>query len=176
MTSFNPQRRAFLKGKITNEETALTDLRPPWAINETDFTQRCTRCAECINRCPEDIIEKGDGGFPVIDFHKGECTFCKECVDACSEAALILTDASTPWTLKASVEEHCLSRNGIHCMSCSDECELQAIHFQLNNQGISFPIVDETACTGCGACFRVCPVSAISISPAKHQTQHEFIQ
>jgi len=64
------------------------------AIRETEFVEsldrrareivdRCTRCGACAAACPETIITAGDGGFPAVDFHRGECTFCGACADAC---------------------------------------------------------------------------------------------
>ena len=84
----NPSRRQLLRGQFLqslHSENAkiqgINAIRPPWSVNEEDFTDKCTRCGDCILVCETQIIVKGDGGFPEIQFDKGECTFCQKCVN-----------------------------------------------------------------------------------------------
>jgi ferredoxin-type protein NapF len=65
-------RRGFFRGRPRPK----AEIRPPWALAESLFTDCCTRCNDCIDACPEQIIVIGDGGYPTIDFKRGECTFC----------------------------------------------------------------------------------------------------
>ena len=81
----NPSRRQLLRGQFLqslHSENAkiqgINAIRPPWSVNEADFTDKCTRCGDCILVCETQIIVKGDGGFPEIQFDKGECTFCQK--------------------------------------------------------------------------------------------------
>jgi ferredoxin-type protein NapF len=71
-------RRNFFRGRKASTRLAI---RLPWVINEQYFIDDCTQCGDCITSCEEKIIVKGDGGFPEIDFSKGECTFCQKCID-----------------------------------------------------------------------------------------------
>ncbi|WP_299016000.1 ferredoxin-type protein NapF [uncultured Photobacterium sp.] len=136
--------------------------RMPWVIDEDTFTERCTRCNKCVNACETQIIVKGDGGFPTVDFNHGECTFCYACAEACPES-LFHPRTETPWELKAEIGQGCLARNHIECRSCGDMCEVQAISFRLQPGGVAQPVLDSEGCTGCGACLSVCPVSAITM-------------
>lgn len=88
----------------------LTQQRLPWVENESVFTSKCTRCEKCINACEENIIVKGDGGFPIVDFTKGECTFCEGCANSCPEALFDLT-AEPVFSHKISINENCLAKN-----------------------------------------------------------------
>jgi ferredoxin-type protein NapF len=54
-------------------------------LNESTFVDGCSQCGDCLNVCPENIIKKGDGGFPEVDFLQGECTFCQKCVESCDQ-------------------------------------------------------------------------------------------
>lgn len=60
--------------------------------------------------------------------------------------------------------EHCLARN-CGCFACVERCEPQAI-LVVMGEGIR---IDETSCTGCGACEHVCPVSpkAVVMAPRR---------
>ncbi|MTI14823.1 ferredoxin-type protein NapF [Sansalvadorimonas verongulae] len=159
-------RRNLLRGILhpsTDAKTAVyAPLYPPWSLPAEDFLNACTRCGNCIRQCPESIITTGDGGFPEVNFHKGECTFCGECVSACQAGALIKQHPSQkPWTYIAHIKDNCLALNGVTCSRCADECESNAIKLNYSVLGISTPSVNSESCTGCGACVSVCPVNAI---------------
>jgi ferredoxin-type protein NapF len=151
----------FLRGDLSGRNAPM---RPPWALDENTFTRRCDTCGDCIERCPTGIIRKGRGNFPVIDFSTGECLFCGDCVDACKPAALKKTQHK-PWSVTASIDtKSCIAYRGVECRSCHDPCDAHAISVPPRRGGISVPVLDTGNCTGCGACFSVCPVSAISMN------------
>ena len=141
-------------------------LRPPWALAEADFINRCTRCTACISACPEGIIISGDGGFAAIDFSRGGCTFCGRCVEACGPGALLRQPEQPPWQQLAQINERCLAANGVMCRSCEDSCEPRALRFRPQLGGPSLPLINNASCTGCGGCVAPCPVSAIRIATA----------
>jgi ferredoxin-type protein NapF len=160
MTKTSLSRRALLRGDIHNASRVLF---PPWSV--ADFTSKCQRCDDCIASCPESILVRGDGGFPAVDFSRGACTFCQDCVTACKHAALD-RDLPQPWQLKASVTDQCLAINSVICRSCGDSCEQRAIQFRLQTGGRSMPVISQSLCNGCGACFSVCPTKAIQLEEA----------
>jgi len=163
-------RMQFLSGDLIGERLPI---RPPWAVDEPQFIDRCTRCGDCISACPYDIIREGRGKFPRMDFSLCGCDFCRDCVDACNPAALSydLQTAPSPWNLKAAILGNCLSLNGVICRSCGEACEERAIAFKLELRGVARPLLDNSLCTGCGECFAVCPVKSISISPVQSRDQ-----
>ena len=139
-------------------------VRLPWAA--AAFAELCTRCVDCALACKERIVVAGDGGFPEVDFKRGECTFCGDCVKACKTGALSRT-VEPPWLFKAQVNDRCLSVKGITCRSCADVCDTRAIRFQLQVGGGAVLSIDSENCTGCGACVSVCPVQAVTVSNEK---------
>lgn len=157
------KRRLFSRRSNQNQFTFETGTRLPWAKVDTEFTDACTQCGECIKSCETQIIVKGVGGFPSIDFEKGECTFCKLCVNACPEDVFLTTNEA-PWQITAKINESCLANKNVECRTCADECEPQAIRFSLSVGRVAQPKLDSAVCTGCGACLSVCPVSAISMT------------
>ena len=44
------------------------------------------------------------------------------------------------------------------CNACGDVCAQKAITFKTDIEGFWYPEVDETKCTDCGLCERVCPI------------------
>ncbi len=165
-------RRQFLRGNFHKEKE---DIRPPWALLENDFINTCTRCGDCIDKCPEKIIVKGDGGFPSINFNLGGCTFCQECVTACKEGALTISSTDhSPWGLIADISAKCISLHGVTCRSCADSCEEESISFHHQPGGISQPLIDTKSCTGCGSCVAPCPVHAIKVSENKVREEYNY--
>ena len=173
MSSPDISRRLFLRGKVAAPVTSSA-IRPPWSVDEGQFISKCSRCDDCISACPENIITRGEGGFPEINFKSGECTFCAKCAATCKTGAItsfgssdeISRDPANAWNLDVNITStKCLSLNAVVCRSCGDSCEPQAINFQLKLGGVSEPIISLDDCTGCGACVSVCPVDAVQIKP-----------
>lgn len=153
-------RRGFLRGRPRPK----TELRPPWAKSEAAFVDHCTRCRDCLPACPQAIIVSGDGGYPTLDFSRGECTFCAACVAACQPQALLRHEDETPWPYTAHVGPACLPARGIECRVCGDYCAVRAIRFPPRIGGNPLPEIDASCCTGCGACLAPCPNHAIRIA------------
>lgn len=159
--SVDLSRRSLLFGRKPPREE-ITVFRPPWASDQ--FTEICTRCTECISACPSQIIVKGDGGFPEINFHQGECNFCGQCQTVCTPKAL---NATLAWQLYAEIGASCLAQQGVDCRVCAEMCEASAIQFALQVGTVAQPQLNQDACTGCGACIAPCPSSAIQMQQVK---------
>lgn len=65
-------RRSMLTGSWRN---ASNGILPPWARETTYFLAHCLRCDACIQACEADILQRGAGGYPSVDFKRGECSF-----------------------------------------------------------------------------------------------------
>jgi len=154
------QRRNLLRGKVG---TPKQPIRLPWLTDADQFSDGCTQCEKCITSCKENIIVKGDGGFPEINFTLGECTFCGACSNVCPEPLFIINNGQAPWDYHATVNNKCLTYNNISCQSCQDSCEPMAIRFQYAIGKPPSPEINTESCTGCGACVATCPSQAIEI-------------
>ena len=152
-------RRQFLRGDIGNFHPALP---PPWFQTEQGFLELCNQCGDCLAACKNGILERGTGGYPQVNFYNGACEFCAACVQACPTGALAQRPGVAPWSLHASINTaSCLPSRGVLCLVCADHCTAQAIRFPRSAYAITAPILNQAACTGCGACVAPCPGNAI---------------
>lgn len=188
-------RMQLLRGDLKGKNNPF---RPPWSIPEEYFVDYCTRCDKCIDACFDKLIVKGRGGFPQMDFKQGGCDFCEDCLNTCETNALSKIPDTTkvnlksensnesseslsssesylpPWHIKANIDlTNCLSMNATICRSCGESCDDKAIKFELKLGGIAEPILDIEQCTGCGACFAVCPVQVITLTSINFKQESE---
>ncbi|GLS83842.1 ferredoxin-type protein NapF [Paraferrimonas haliotis] len=147
--------------RLLSRDQALP-VRLPWLQSEQAFIDACTRCGDCIDACPNDLIKKGRGGFVEVSFSNNECTFCKACVEVCTVD--MFTDfEQSPWPYYAQISESCLTYSQVVCQSCKDACDPRAITIKPVIGRIATPSIDVNSCTSCGACISVCPSDAIAI-------------
>lgn len=161
---FSLTRKALFQGDLNGVKQAI---RPPWALPEAQFLQKCNYCQACVRACPADILEAGRGGYPEVNFNRGECTFCGACAKSCRESAFVPTEArastSRPWAITAEISDRCLSASGALCRICEEQCEARVISFTLLPGGKSAPRINSVDCSGCGACVAPCPAKAIKM-------------
>ncbi|WP_194437728.1 ferredoxin-type protein NapF [Vibrio fluminensis] len=152
------RRRLFTRNVVQDDAVRL-----PWLSAPEQFTDLCTQCGECLKACETQIVVKGDGGFPKVDFTIDECTFCYQCAEACPES-LFADQQETPWRAKAAISNQCLAQQNVECRSCGEMCDSMAIQFRLEVGRVAQPNLDPNLCNGCGACVAVCPTSSINVS------------
>jgi len=189
-----PSRRAFLQAtgaSIVSVPLLLTAphlktldprlVRPPGALLEADFLNRCVRCGECMKVCPTNglhptLFEAGLEGIwsPVFNMKLGYCEYnCTLCGQVCPSGAIReLTEQEKHQTrigLAFIDVSRCLPfAFGIDCIVCEEHCPTpeKAIYFEekeiMDRTGerrvLKFPKVDPLLCIGCGICENKCPV------------------
>lgn len=151
------KRRLFKPNIAPIKSSAL-----PWLKQPTTFTDQCTRCGLCLAACETKIIVTSDGGFPHVDFSKGECTFCYQCADVCQES-LFIGRENVAWADRAAIDSACLAKNKVDCRCCDESCDLGAISFRHAVGGPATPVIATDSCNGCGACVATCPTNSITI-------------
>lgn len=164
-------------------------LRPPGALEESDFLAACVRCGLCVRDCPFDTLKLsrlGDNvatGTPYFEARSIACEMCDDipCVKACPTGALDreLTDIRKARMGLAVLidQETCLNFLGLRCDVCYRVCPAidEAITLELvhnprsDRHAMLLPTVHSDACTGCGKCEKSCvlPEAAIKVLPFK---------
>ncbi|PPA31067.1 ferredoxin-type protein NapF [Aeromonas jandaei] len=160
-------RRGLFRGRL---RVAEPPVQLPWSVAWPQFSTGCTRCGDCLAACPEQILVNGEGGFPTVDFQRGECTFCGDCVAACKEP-LFRPASETPWQYKASIAANCLANGQVYCQRCQDSCEPLAICFIPTLGRVPTPVIELDSCNGCGACVQDCPVGCIKVDGSAASAQ-----
>ena len=162
-------RRAFLRGRLRGREA----IRPPWALPEAEFLEKCSRCGDCVTACAEQVLVIGDGGYPEVDFARGGCAMCGDCVERCRAGAFRQGERAIgdAWLHRVTIDSNaCMAMKGVVCRTCGDLCGERAIRFQLRVGGAAVPLLDVSACTGCGECIALCPARAIRVDHVQDQS------
>lgn len=146
-------------------------LRPPGAVQETLFLERCTKCGDCLKACPhESIVPHARDGSPIIYADVEPCHLCEDfpCVAACAADALVLAGGREAVQMGLAVvsAQACTAAQGCH--ACVSQCPMQALAMGFDE--FRLDVVAER-CVGCGICERVCTTVndrvAIRVSPAR---------
>ncbi len=102
----------LVDAKVTQE--AKRWFRPPYAINELDFLLACTRCQECVEACPHQVIFPLPARYgvkvvntPALDLLNKACHLCDDwpCVNACHEKALQIPRVETATEAMSECDE-----------------------------------------------------------------------
>ncbi len=156
-------------------------VRPPGALPEKNFLQRCIKCGECMKVCLTNglqptLLEAGLEGIwsPVLVSRIGYCQYyCTLCGQVCPSGAIRQLSQSEKVKVKIGLafidQSRCLPfAHGIPCIVCEEHCPTpkKAIWFEEvlmigrdgQKQRIKQPRVDIELCIGCGICEYKCPV------------------
>lgn len=131
-------------------------LRPPGAVEESLFLERCTRCADCAKACPFGSI-KFDlrDGTPVIFPDEIPCYLCEDfpCIASCETDALLPVGSREEVKMGVAVVIHRDCTAGQGCNACVSQCPTHAITMNFDAFRI---LVSADGCVGCGICEQTC--------------------
>jgi polyferredoxin/Pyruvate/2-oxoacid:ferredoxin oxidoreductase delta subunit len=160
-------------------------VRPPGALEENRFLDRCVRCGECIRICSTSGkglqhtgLESGwEGlGTPLLHPPEGYCEYnCNLCGKGCPTGAIPSLSMAEKQGMKMGTAHFDKTRcipwyYGENCMVCEEHCPVpeKAIRFRKETvttidgrrAEVLLPYVDESSCVGCGICVKCCPLEA----------------
>ena len=152
-------------------------VRPPGAVPEPDFLDRCIRCGQCMKVCPTNglqpvwFLSGVEGMFsPVLLARRGPCEpGCNACGRVCPTGAITaLALEEKQWAKigTATVLQHrCLAwAESRRCMVCQEVCPFGSVRIvHRDGQAVPVPVVDAMRCFGCGYCEYHCPTAAPAI-------------
>lgn len=73
-------------GKIHAKSQPVSTVSYKYMPNILIDTEKCTKCENCIQKCPKEIVVKNDKEITISDIM--ECSLCRECEKACEEGAI----------------------------------------------------------------------------------------
>ncbi len=180
-------------------------IRPPGALAEPDFQDRCIRCGACMKVCPTNLLQPaflqaGLGGMwsPVGVANLGYCEYnCTLCGQVCPTGAiqdLLVEDKHKVKMGTAFFDpERCIPYAWQRdCIVCEEHCptDPKAIWFEekevMQRDGtkltVKLPHVDPEQCVGCGICQNKCPVHdkrgirVSSVGETRHPDNQMFLE
>ncbi len=164
-----------------SKETGNLLIRPPGALDETDFLARCVRCGECMKVCITNGLqpigfEKGLENIftPRLVPRLGYCEFnCTLCSQVCPTGAIEILSLEKKRGFVMGMawfdKNRCLPyAEKKECIVCEEHCPVhdKAIQFdEIEVRGpdnepllVKQPRVVKDRCIGCGICENVCPI------------------
>jgi ferredoxin-type protein NapG len=146
-------------------------LRPPGAVPESMFLDRCTRCGDCAKACPHSAVTVHPrNGFPILLPDQTPCYLCDDvpCIAACETDALVAVQHIEDVRMGLAVvsPKACTAEQG--CNACVSQCPTHALSMDFD---VFRVIVSESRCVGCGICEYTCKSVndriAITVRPAR---------
>ncbi len=166
---------------------AADAIRPPGALDESQFLARCITCGACVASCPtgallSDLGRTGvDGLFtPVLVARRGWCEpSCTRCGEVCPTGAIERLQPAVKQAINGPAEVRigtafmdrgrCLPwAMDTPCIVCEEMCPTSPKAIRLETVSatrrdgtpvrLQRPHVDPELCTGCGLCENRCPV------------------
>lgn len=168
----------------TDDARRVGIIRPPAALEEIDFKDRCVRCGNCMKVCVTNglqpvMLEAGYSGIwtprlmPNIGYCEYKCTLCgKTCPTGAIPPLTLERKMRTRLGVAEVDKSKCLPwAEGKECIVCQEHCPVaeKAIALDVDPvSGLQKPRIVEELCVGCGICQNKCPVRplrAVTVSP-----------
>lgn len=165
----------------TTERASPKLIRPPGALRENKFLQKCVKCGECLKVCPTNALQPvlSEGGpealwTPRMVPRIGYCEYyCSLCSQVCPTGAIqeLSVEEKTQVTIGTAWidKNRCIPYTlGAPCIVCEEHCPTSPKAIKLVKKEIKLPdgtikspaapVVDLEQCIGCGICENKCPV------------------
>jgi len=162
-------------------------LRPPGALPEKEFVQRCVRCGNCMKVCLTNVLQPAmlEGGpegiwtphlVPTIAYCEHQCNLCTQ---VCPTGAIQPLTVEQKKVVKLGLahfnRDLCIPwATDDQCLVCEEHCPVASkaikVVEQRNEHGklMRRPRVDPALCVGCAICQNKCPVRpqrAVTVLP-----------
>ena len=153
-----------------------SSIRPPAALKENKFVDRCIRCGNCMKVCITNglqpvLFQSGLSGVwtpqlvPEIGYCEYQCTLCGKACPTGAIPRLTLQRKKITRLGTAKIDRSiCIPwSQGRGCIVCEEHCPISNKAIKLKRETvegeiISKPYVDISLCVGCGICQNKCPV------------------
>jgi len=151
-------------------------IRPPGALPEARFVDRCIRCGNCMKVCVTNVLQPcvTEGGWegvwtPRLVPEAGYCEYhCTLCGQVCPVRAIepLAEERKQKVRIGLAWFDHALCipwAGDRECIVCQEHCPVpeKAIKLEtvvVRGKRIKRPRVDAKLCIGCGICTFKCPV------------------
>ncbi|PLX80687.1 MAG: hypothetical protein C0616_07280 [Desulfuromonas sp.] len=159
-------------------------LRPPGAVDEEEFLQRCVRCGECMKVCiglalQPALLQAGPVGLwtPLLVARHGYCEYnCTLCGQVCPTGAIrhLPLEQKKKEVIGIAVfdKDRCLPfARREECLVCEEHCptgekaivfDEQQVLVKSEVRTLKIPRVVKDRCIGCGICETKCPLEGAS--------------
>ena len=152
-------------------------IRPPAALPEPGFLDRCIRCGACMKVCPTNALQPAwfaagtEGMFsPLLVPRIGPCEpECNACSAVCPTGAIRAVPLAEKKQAKVGTAvvnpRRCLAwAEGRRCMVCQEVCPYGSVKIvPVPGLSVPAPVVRPERCFGCGFCEEHCPTRLPSI-------------
>jgi len=163
-------------GKTATAPPSAEPIRPPGALPEERFNDRCVRCGNCMKVCVTNALQPcvTEGGWegvwtPRLVPELGYCEYnCNLCGRVCPVGAIEPLSLERKQKVRIGLafidRALCIPwAEGRECIVCQEHCPVPEKAIKLYRVTVAGhvlkrPWVDDDLCIGCGICTFKCPV------------------
>ncbi|MDR1489334.1 MAG: 4Fe-4S binding protein [Desulfovibrio sp.] len=189
----------LLGGGAGGNSRTVELLRPPGALPEENFLDRCIRCGECMKACPTNSLQPAGFGSgaeglfsPLLTPGRGPCEpDCNVCGRVCPTGAVRFLPLPEKHRAKVGTavvnKSRCVAwAEDRRCVVCEETCPYGSIKLaRIPGSDVSAPVVDAMRCFGCGYCEHYCvtrlpsivvePLNALRLASGSYREKAEAL-
>ena len=157
---------------------SVANQKPFYAVVNPDMPSRISDLLSTLGLEDRIITDKSEAQTKDIDYAEAERRIETEREKSFKYLTHLIHDAKKHINREEKNNNFCKDNISIigdkctACKVCEKVCLVKAVFFKTDNEGFSYPYVDENKCIKCGVCIKTCHVNEHQKNSKEHSTAY----